>query len=74
MSQVTTADIVGSVTDPSGAIVANATVTAKNQGTALSRTTTTGSSGDYTFTLLPLGAYTGEYRSQGLQDFLSPRM
>jgi outer membrane receptor protein involved in Fe transport len=71
MSQVTTADIVGSVTDPSGAIVANATVTAKNQGTAVTRTTTTGSSGDYTFTLLPLGAYTVSIEAKGFKTFVS---
>ena len=71
MAQVTTADIVGSVTDPSGAIVANATVTAKNQGTAVTRTTTTGSSGDYTFTLLPLGAYTVSVEAKGFKTFVS---
>ncbi len=71
MSQVTTADIVGSVTDPSGAIVSSATVTAKNQGTALTRTTTTGSSGDYTFTLLPLGAYTVSIEAKGFKTFVS---
>ena len=71
IAQVTTADIVGSVTDPSGAIVANATVTAKNQGTAVTRTTSSGSSGDYTFTLLPLGAYTVSVEAKGFKTFVS---
>ena len=70
-AQVTTADIVGSITDPSGAIVADATVTAKNQGTGVTRTTTSGTSGEYTFTLLPLGAYTISVEAKGFKTFVS---
>ncbi len=71
LAQVTTADIVGSVTDPSGAIVGGATVTAKNEGTGVSRSTTTGSGGEYTFTLLPLGAYTVNIGATGFKTFVS---
>lgn len=46
-----TADIVGTVTDNSGAVVAGARVTAKNLGTSLSRSVETTTSGDYTFSL-----------------------
>ncbi len=40
MGQVTTATIVGTVTDPGGAIVPGAQVTARNLDTGLARTVT----------------------------------
>ena len=70
-AQVTTADIVGSVTDPSGAIVPDATVTAKNEGTGLTRNTRSGSTGDYIFTLLPLGNYTVTIEATGFKTSIS---
>ena len=42
----------GNVTDPSQAAVAGATVTVTNQGTTLSRETTTNSLGEYTLPTL----------------------
>src|SRR5580700_3486070 len=42
-----TGDLTGTVTDPSGAVVSGASVTAKSTGTGSSRTTTTTSSGAY---------------------------
>jgi hypothetical protein len=51
------ADIVGTVTDPSGAAVPSAKVTIVNLGTNVSRSAQTGASGDYPFTLLPVGRY-----------------
>ena len=47
-----TGDLTGTVTDPSGAVVSGATVTAKSTGTGASRTTTTNSNGAYRFSLL----------------------
>ena len=44
-AQSISGDITGIVTDSSGAGVANATVTAENQGTAVKGTTTTGDDG-----------------------------
>src|SRR5215467_4101370 len=52
-----TADIVGAVTDSTGAVVPNATVTAKNAATNLTRTVQTTSVGAYSLNLLPVGAY-----------------
>jgi hypothetical protein len=49
--------ITGTITDPSGAVVPNATVTITNVGTNISQTTTTGSEGSYRFPLVPPGAY-----------------
>jgi hypothetical protein len=51
-------DIAGSVTDPSGAAIQGATVTATNTGTGLVKTVQTGSAGDYKIGLLPVGQYT----------------
>ncbi|HYY58907.1 MAG TPA: carboxypeptidase-like regulatory domain-containing protein, partial [Pyrinomonadaceae bacterium] len=57
LSQETTGDISGRVTDALGNVVPNATVTAHNQGTGLTRTATTNESGDFTVALLPAGRY-----------------
>lgn len=56
-AQQTTADVTGRVLDPNGAVVVNATVTARNTGTNLTRTAQTNESGDYTLTQLPPGTY-----------------
>jgi len=62
-----TADIVGRVTDASGAVLPAVTVTAENVATKNVRTTITGDTGDYLFTLLPIGAYTVKIELSGFQ-------
>src|SRR5258708_15560621 len=52
-----TGNIVGVVTDATGAALPNATITATNAGTNAQRTTTSNSSGQYRFDLLPVGVY-----------------
>lgn len=49
--------ILGTVTDPSGAVVAGAQVTVKNTGTGLQRSTTTSGDGSYSLPELPIGTY-----------------
>jgi len=49
--------ILGTVTDPSGAVVGGATVKVRNVGTGLERTTTTSADGSYAVPELPIGAY-----------------
>ncbi len=66
-AQLTTADIVGTVTDPSGAVVASAQVVAKNLATNETRTVTTGNSGDYAFNLLQPGHYSITVTAQGFK-------
>uniref|UniRef100_Q01ZI5 TonB-dependent transporter Oar-like beta-barrel domain-containing protein n=1 Tax=Solibacter usitatus (strain Ellin6076) TaxID=234267 RepID=Q01ZI5_SOLUE len=51
------ATINGSVTDPSGALIAGARVTATQTATGAQRTTQTSSAGLYTLSALPAGAY-----------------
>lgn len=64
-----TADIIGTVTDASGAAVANAKVTAKNTGTNASRSVQTSPSGDYSFTLLPVGTYSLTVEATGFKTY-----
>ncbi len=61
-------DLVGTVTDPSGAVVSNATVSLKSNGTGETRTTTSNSSGLYRFSLLNPGSYTVSVSAQGFNS------
>src|ERR1700723_3389510 len=67
-SQLTTADIVGTVTDATGAVVPNADITLTNLGTNEKRTAQSNGSGDYNFTLLPVGHYTITVKVKGFQE------
>ncbi len=58
-------DLTGTVTDPSGAVLSGATVTLKSDATGQTRTSTTGSNGNYRFSLLPPGNYTVSVNMQG---------
>jgi len=56
----------GTVTDPSGSVIAGAKVSAKSIGTGLQREATTGSDGGYVLAELPAGEYTVTVESAGL--------
>ena len=56
-AQITTGDIVGRVTDQSGAVLPGATVTVENVGTHDVRSTVASDTGDYVVNLLPIGSY-----------------
>src|SRR5579871_2194849 len=73
-AQVGTADILGTVTDSTGGVLPNSTVTARNLDTNLTRTQQTGSSGDYAFTLLPIGTYSITVEATGFKMFSAPRI
>jgi hypothetical protein len=62
----------GSVTDPTGALVAGVTVTITSLDTAQVRTTTTGSNGSYTVTLLPPGNYKVKFEMAGFKTVEVP--
>lgn len=57
-AQTITGTLEGRVLDPSGAVIAGAKVTAKEQDTGLTRATTSNQEGFYQLTFLPVGSYT----------------
>ncbi len=63
--------ILGTVTDPSGAVVAGAKVTVKNTGTGLERSTETSGDGSYSMPELPIGTYTVTVTQTGFQTFVA---
>jgi len=68
---ITTADAVGVVTDTSGGVVPNASVTIKSEESGESRTEKTNSAGQYRFPLLRPGVYAVSATSQGLKSNIS---
>lgn len=73
-AQSTTADITGTVTDTTGAILSDATVTLTNLGTKETRTAITTNAGDYTFTLLNPGSYSITVTENGFKSFQVPQI
>jgi hypothetical protein len=65
-----TGAIHGDVKDPSGASVANAKITATNQGTQALRTAASGKDGDFTIAELPVGQYTVTVDVSGFKKFV----
>jgi hypothetical protein len=57
LAQSNSGTITGTVTDPSGAVVAGASVSINNPVSEYSRTVTTGKTGHYQFTSLPFNPY-----------------
>src|SRR5229473_1256779 len=62
--------ILGTVTDPSGAVVAGATVKVKNVATGLERTAATSGDGSYSVPELPIGSYSVTVTQTGFQTFV----
>ena len=66
MAQSTvTGELVGSVTDPSGASVTTGKVTLQSDATGEVQTSTTGSTGDFHFSLLRPGVYSVTVNASG---------
>jgi len=63
--------ILGTVTDPSGAVVAGAKVTVKNTGTGPERSTETSADGSYSLPELPIGTYNVTVTQSGFQSFVA---
>ncbi len=66
-AQTITASITGTVTDPSGASIPTAKVTATNSGTNVTFATGANNEGIYTFPFLPVGPYSVTVESQGFK-------
>ncbi len=62
------ANLSGVITDPSGAAVSGATVTAKSIDTGISHDTETDASGRYRFFVLPVGLYEVKVAKQGFAE------
>src|SRR5436309_1089513 len=67
---LTTGNITGTVTDPSHAVVANATVTLKGLETGSTASTVTNASGGYTFSLLKPGHYQLAVKQGGFSELV----
>jgi hypothetical protein len=61
-------EITGTVTDPSGAAIAGATVQVTNTSTGFKQSTKTGDTGMYRLPLLPLGSYDLAVQAAGFAD------
>ncbi|MFN9431798.1 MAG: carboxypeptidase regulatory-like domain-containing protein [Acidobacteriota bacterium] len=68
-SQAVTANLIGTVTDSSGAIVPKATVTITEVNTGVSRKIATNADGIYSQPYLPPGLYKVEIENQGFKKF-----
>ena len=69
--QATTANVVGTVTDPSGGLVPAATVTIRNRQTGQTRTTQTDAQGTYEFRFLQIGEYSITVEKAGFSEVRS---
>src|SRR5215470_11546100 len=67
LAQTFRGTILGTVTDPQGAVVAGAKVTVHNIDTGLERTTQTSADGSYSLPELPIGTYTVSVTQSGFQ-------
>ena len=67
-----TGALTGTVKDPSGAVIPNATVTLTSVDTGQARTTMTGGDGVYRFSLLPPGNYRVRIESSGFKPVEVP--
>lgn len=62
-----TAQIVGSITDATGAVITEATIAVENEGTGIKREGSTNEVGGYNFPLLQPGTYRIDVQSEGFQ-------
>jgi hypothetical protein len=68
-AQGTAASIRGTVVDPSGALVANASLTAIQTETGLTREVSSDSRGEYSFVELPIGHYRLAAQAKGFRRY-----
>jgi len=67
-----TGALTGTVTDPTGAVVPNVTVTVTNADTGQARTATTDAAGTYKLGLLPPGGYRVKFEATGFKTIEVP--
>jgi hypothetical protein len=69
LAQTTSATLTGTVFDASGAVVANATVTLKNEASGDLRATTSNGEGYFTFAAVPPGTYSVTVEKDGFRTW-----
>jgi hypothetical protein len=67
LAQGSTASVLGTVTDSSGAVIANASVQVKNLGTGRVQTVPSDGQGRYVVADLPIGVYEAQASAEGFQ-------
>ena len=70
LAQQITGSIRGGISDPTGAVVQNATVTARQAETGLTRTTTSNPDGTFLLLELPVGHYQLEVSATGFRQYV----
>jgi hypothetical protein len=73
-AQINTADVVGTVTDTTGAVVPGAKVAIINLGTQVKAVTQSSQTGDYVFNLLAPGNYSMTIEAPGFKTFVIPEI
>ncbi len=73
-AQVTTADVTGTVTDASGAVVEGVKVTAENLATRAARSAVSDSTGNFLIPLLPIGRYSLRAEKTGFRAWSVPEV
>ena len=71
LAQTITASVNGVVTDPTGAVIPNATIVATNVDTGVKTTSQSNGAGDYNLRFLQIGRYTVTIKSKGFETFVS---
>jgi hypothetical protein len=71
-AQLTTADVLGTITDSTGAVVPGAKVTIRNLSTGVTASTKSNGTGDYIFNLLPPGHYSVVIEAQSFKKVEYP--
>src|SRR5712692_11473579 len=73
-AQEVSAGITGKVTDPSGAAIINATVTARDQERGTTFPTRTNEDGIYAFPRIPIGVYELKIEAPGFKTYVEPNI
>ena len=68
-AQVLYGSLIGTVSDPSGSVIPNATISAKDQNTGIQRDATSDSAGRYSFVNVQPGRYNIKVTAKGFKSF-----
>jgi hypothetical protein len=69
-AQLVTGDVLGTVTDSTGAVVPDAKITVHSTGTGYTRTEQSGKTGEFLFSALQIGAYKVTVEAKGFKTYV----